>query len=504
MKLELCSPEKVGVSTESILNFIKAAEAIGVEMHSLMLLRHGKVFAKAWWDPYKPEVPHALFSFTKTLTATAIGFAEQEGALKLTDKLCDIFPDFLPENPSENLLKADIYSLLTMSCGHETEVGTENWEKEFLEDGSEHQWERAFFAHEFKYAPGTMFQYNTVGTNMLCAVLKRKTGEDLTEYLRPRLLEPLEMEFVCRKMPDGVEMGGAGGLLRTEDMAKFIQFFLQRGVWEGKRLLNESWFDRATVKQIETVNPVFTNHDSNWRLGYGFQMWRCIPDDLYRADGAFGQFGVVVPDKDAVIIVTSASTYPDDLLNLMWKHLLLGMKDGELPADPAAQQKLEHCLSEAKLPTLWGVRDRACEKALEGVRFVPKEIKLLGLTALIGGFGAQTDSSGSIAEMTLAFDEGEALLAVRQQDGKTEKLPIALDNRWAACTLRGKPYAATGRWRGQNHFEFEARCTEAASGTRFLLNFAPDELEMDVDYTLPTPGLLNANSGVSHVVFERI
>ena len=496
MKLELCSPEKVGVSTESILNFIKAAEAIGVEMHSLVLLRHGKEFARIWWEPYSADEPHALFSFTKTLTATAIGFAEQEGTLKLTDKLCDIFPDLLPENPSENLLKADIYSLLTMSCGHETEPSG------LCAEGED--WERVFLAHDFKYKPGTMFQYNSIGSNMLAAILKRKTGKDLTEYLRPRLLEPLGIDFICKKLPDGVEMGGGGGQMRAEDMAKFIQFFLQRGVWDGKHLLNENWFDRATVKQIETVNPVFTNHDSNWRLGYGFQMWRCIPDGLYRADGAFGQFGVVVPDKDAVIIATSASTYPDDLLNLMWKHLLPGMKDGELPADPAAQQKLEHCLSEAKLPTLWGVRDRACEKALEGVRFVPKEIKLLGLTALIGGFGAQTDSSGSIAEMTLAFDESEALLTVRQQDGKTEKLPIALDNRWAACTLRGKPYAATGRWRGQNHFEFEARCTEAASGSRFLLNFAPDELEMDVDYTLPTPGLLNANSEVSHVVFERI
>lgn len=495
MKLELCSPEKVGVSTESILNFIKAAEAIGVEMHSLVLLRHGKEFARIWWEPYSADEPHALFSFTKTLTATAIGFAEQEGTLKLTDKLCDIFPDLLPENPSENLLKADIYSLLTMSCGHETEPSG------LCAEGED--WERVFLAHDFKYEPGTMFQYNSIGSNMLAAILKRKTGKDLTEYLRPRLLEPLGIDFICRKLPDGVEMGGGGGQMRAEDMAKFIQFFLQRGVWDGKRLLNESWFDRATIKQIETVNPVFTNHDSNWRLGYGFQMWRCIPDGLYRADGAFGQFGVVVPDKDAVLVTNSVSLYPDDLLNLMWKYLLPGMADEELPENPAAKAELDRLAEKAQMPALWGIHDRGCEKEMEGVKFAPK-IELPGLTALIGGSGTLADRSGKVRELSMHFEETCAVLTVKQQDGLEEQLPIAMDNGWSRTTLRGKTYAATGRWMGAGVFEFEARNVNAASGWRFLLTFEDSGLTMKRVSTLPTKSFWDDFYMEEPVAFQRV
>lgn len=270
-----------------------------------------------------------MFSFSKTLTAIAIGFAEQEGILSLDEKLVDFFSDECPAQISENLARADIRSLLTMSCGHETESP--------LRESAD--WIRAFLAHEFKYTPGAMFQYNTLGTNMLAAILYRKTGCSLTQYLKPRLFDPLGMtDAFCSVMPDGViQRGGSGFRLTLEDMMRFTQFFLQKGKWDGVQLLGEEWSARASAAQIGTVNPVFTNHDSNWRLGYGYQMRRCIPDGVYRADGAYGQFGIVIPDKDAVIVINSASTYPDDLLNIAWDTLLKGMADDPLPEDPQAQ-----------------------------------------------------------------------------------------------------------------------------------------------------------------------
>ena len=316
-------------------------------------------------------------------------------------------------------------------------------------------------------------------------------------------LEPLGIDFICKKLPDGVEMGGGGGQMRAEDMAKFIQFFLQRGVWDGKHLLNENWFDRATVKQIETVNPVFTNHDSNWRLGYGFQMWRCIPDGLYRADGAFGQFGVVVPDKDAVLVTNSVSLYPDDLLNLMWKYLLPGMADEELPENPAAKAELDRLAEKAQMPALWGIHDRNCEKKMEGVKFAP-EIELPGLTALIGGSGTLADRSGKVQELSMHFEETCAMLTVKQQDGLEEQLPIAMDNGWSRTTLRGKTYAATGRWMGADVFEFEARNVNAASGCRFLLTFKDDGLTMQRVSTLPTKSFWDDLNMEAPIAFKRI
>ena len=217
MQLERVSPESVGISSKSILEFLRRAREACVEMHGLMVLRHGKVCAEGWWAPYGPQYKHSMFSFSKTLTATAIGFAEQEGLLSLEEKLVDIFPDRCPENPSENLRKADIYSLLTMSCGHENEISAQ-------EDASP-DWISAFLHHDFPYAPGTMFQYNTPGTNMLAAILRRKTGMGLTEFLEPRLLAPLGIENArCLRLAVGVERGGAGYFLSTEDMARVAQF----------------------------------------------------------------------------------------------------------------------------------------------------------------------------------------------------------------------------------------------------------------------------------------
>lgn len=173
MILERVTPESVGIHSEGILKFIDLAESRGLELHSMMLLRHGKVCAEGWWKPYNPASPHMMFSFTKALTSTAIGFACQEGALSLDDRLSELFPDKMPENPSENLLACTVRDLLTMSCGHETEINTF--------DVNEPDWIKNFLSHEFKYKPGTCFMYNTAGTNMLCAALKRRTGENLFE-----------------------------------------------------------------------------------------------------------------------------------------------------------------------------------------------------------------------------------------------------------------------------------------------------------------------------------
>lgn len=155
---ETVLPESCGVSSRSILKFIDQAQRACIEMHSLMILRHGRVCAQGWWKPYAPEIPHAMFSFSKTLTATGIGFAEQEGLLSLDEKLVDIFPDDIPEAPGENLKQADIYSLLTMSCGQAEELP---WE-----EGASKDWIRKFFQLPFRYKPGTMFQYNSTGSNM--------------------------------------------------------------------------------------------------------------------------------------------------------------------------------------------------------------------------------------------------------------------------------------------------------------------------------------------------
>ena len=313
-EFERVSPESVGIPTEAIEAFLNKLEEEENETHSVMLLRHGKVCFEKWWAPETPDSLHSMWSFSKSLTSTAIGFAVQEGSLKLSDKLIDIFPDKLPETVSKNLEKCTVRDLLTMSCGHETEPDWHNKE----------DWIGDFLAHEFKYEPGTMFQYNTDGTNMLCAILAEKTGEQLTAYLRPRLLDPLGIgEIEMRVLPDGTEMGGAGYKLRTEDMARFMQFVLDRGKWQGEQLLNESWFDLATTKQIETANTIYNpdRRTPDWSVGYCFQYWICQPEGVFRADGMYGQFGIAMPKKDALLIITEHSSNTQMVLDAVWDLL---------------------------------------------------------------------------------------------------------------------------------------------------------------------------------------
>ena len=172
-EFEKVSPESQGLRSEGILEFIGRMKQESIELHRMSVLRHGKLCFECCWAPYDRETPHIMYSFSKSLTAAAIGFAEQEGVLSLDEKLIDIFPEESPEDPSENLKKADIRSLLTMSCGHETGL---SW----ADRDPDPDWIRAFLHHEFKYEPGTTVMYNTACTNMLCAILGKKTGQQPT------------------------------------------------------------------------------------------------------------------------------------------------------------------------------------------------------------------------------------------------------------------------------------------------------------------------------------
>ena len=315
---ERVAPEAVGVDTAAIQAFLDRAQAEQIDLHSVMLLRHGKVCFEKWWAPHSPDEFHDMWSFSKSLTSTAIGFAIQEGKLALNEKLVDIFPDKLPEVVSENLAKATVRDLLTMSCGHETEPTQYD----------DPDWIRSFLSHEFKYEPGTMFQYNTMGTNVLVAILRRRTGQNLTEYLRPRLLDPIGIEETRMQftLADGTEFGGAGYQLRTEDMAKFMTFVANRGSWQGVQLLNAEWFEQATAKQIETKNAICKSENPDWLLGYCFQYWRCRPEGVYRADGMYGQFGIVMPRQDAIFIITEKTDRTQVTLDLVWDVLMPGLE----------------------------------------------------------------------------------------------------------------------------------------------------------------------------------
>jgi CubicO group peptidase (beta-lactamase class C family) len=347
-------PESQGVSSAALLEFVNSANETIHELHSLMLLRHGQVVAEGWWAPYAPELPHTLFSLTKSFASTAIGLAEAEGKLALTDKVLSFFPEDLPETVDENLAKMEIRHLLTMSTGHHDDSTGR------MIEGSKGNWVRGFLTLPVEHEPGTHFVYNSGASYILGAIIHKVTGVGLKAYLRPRLFEPLGIKTPrWDRCPQGLEIGGWGLHVRTEDIARLGQLYLQKGLWNGVRILPESWVKAASSKQV----PNGSDPNNDWNQGYGYQFWRCRHNN-FRGDGAFGQYCIVMPDQDAVLAITSGVGDMQAVMNLVWEKILPAINPAPLSQNPKAHDALSKALEGLTLrPTQGKVSSKLINKS---------------------------------------------------------------------------------------------------------------------------------------------
>lgn len=315
--------ESEKINPIAITNYLQAVKENNHELHSLMIVRNGKVVAEQYFGENAANKPHALFSVSKTFTATAIGFAVQEGLLKVTDKVISFFPEKLPKEVSSNLAALEVRHLLTMTVGHDVDP------TRVLREKTDTDWVEAFLAFPVDHQPGTQYVYNSLATFMLSAILNQVTGERLLDYLQPRLLRPLGIVGATwDQNPQGIDVGGWGLQVKTEDMAKLGQFYLQKGQWKGKQLLPVSWIEEASAAQVPSLpagqkkeDLKVEPKDSDWLQGYGYQLWRSRHNS-YRADGANGQFILILPEKNAVIVTTANIQNMQAELNLIWEHLL--------------------------------------------------------------------------------------------------------------------------------------------------------------------------------------
>jgi CubicO group peptidase (beta-lactamase class C family) len=345
-RLPRTSPSAQGVDARGVSAFLDALENTpGVEPHSLQVLRHGAVVAEGWWAPYAAQRPHLLYSLSKSFTSTALGFAVAEGLVDLDATVLSYFPEFDAEVTDDRARRILVRHVANMASGHREET---------LGRAMEHpsgDVVRGFLQIRPDEEPGTLFCYNQPCTFSVSAIVQRQSGQGLLEYLRPRLLEPLGID------PAGIgwlldgqdrELGWSGFHAQTEVIAKLGQLYLQRGVWNGERLLPEAWVAEATRSHID--NSSF-NDNVDWQQGYGFQFW--IARHGYRGDGAYGQFCIVLPEQDAVVAITSQSPDMQAVLDAAWEHLLPALDAAELPGLDA-EAALVHRLSNLALPAATG------------------------------------------------------------------------------------------------------------------------------------------------------
>lgn len=330
MRVEKATPESQGISSSAILNFLNKVNEQGFEVHSFMLLKNGKNVADCWWKPYAAEYRHQLFSLSKSFTSMAIGLAIEEGLLTTETLVADIFTDEmkeLGEKVDEKIKRMTVKNLLTMGTG----MTYENWDWE----GEKPNNILGFLSSHVKNEPGSAFFYNTLATYMCSAIITRLTGQKLVDYLMPRLFEPLGIDPVWDEDNLGISFGGFGLNIKTEDIAVFGQMLLQKGKFGGKQLVPESWVEEATSKQINNGDEA----DNDWSQGYGYQFWRCIPDGVYRGDGMYGQYCIVMPKQNSVIAVTS-NVDMGKFMKLIWSDLLPELDGVEALPENADYNKL--------------------------------------------------------------------------------------------------------------------------------------------------------------------
>ncbi|GAA3625552.1 serine hydrolase domain-containing protein [Microlunatus ginsengisoli] len=425
------TPSAEGVDPAGLEAFLDAIEdAPQIDLHGLVALRHGRVIAEGWWSPYSADRVHLLYSLSKSFTSTAAGLAVAEGLLDLDATVLSYFPELDGEITDPRSRAMKVRHIAAMASGH----ATETLDRARRADPT--NLVRGFLLTPPDQDPGTVFAYNQPCTYTLAAIVQRRSGQSLIDYLRPRLFDPLGIEqALWIEEPPGQDIGFSGLHATTDAIARLGQLYLQRGRWRDRQLLDPAWVDEATSKQVD--NPAEENPD--WRQGYGFQFW--MARHGYRGDGAFGQFCIVLPEVDVVLALTAATEDMQGILDAVWEHVLPAI-DAAAP-DHDADRRLADRLAAAALPPLSAKAEPDDRQVWDGATFLP-------------GPDAQTEDSplGQIGirltRAGLRHDDSGWLLSITDTGGTLE-VPVGSDG-WAVDDASGVPVAVSGGWSDPDTF----------------------------------------------------
>ena len=461
------TPEHEGISSNAVLSFVQAADTGIDAMNSFILVRHGRVVAEGWWGPYAPATPHILYSLSKSFTSTPIGLAQAEGKLSIDDPVLKFFPDEAPADPSANLKAMRVRDLLRMVAGNQTEAALFGAVDSSMRSAT---WVKRFFAHPVPFKPGTHFLYNSPATYMLSAIVQKATGQTVNDYLTPRLYEPLGIakpNWVSS--PEGINAGAYGLSVRTEDIAKLGQLYLQKGVWKGKQVIPAAWVAEATARQTSNGSAP----TSDWDQGYGYQFWQSRHG--FRGDGAFGQYMLILPQYDAVVAITSGVRDMQAVMNLVWDKLLPAMQPHAVAENVSAQRALK-----VKLASLV-------------VKVAPGQASSPIASKVSGRWYQLPENDRGMRAVSLDFSTAPTL-HVRTATGESTT-PIGL-GVWATSkgwangidrVLSVTPpvtIGASGGWSADSVFTVKLVAPETPYYSTMQFHFDGDRLVLDSDYNI--------------------
>lgn len=301
--------ESIGVDSSVVVKMTEEMALSGIKVHSMMILRNGKVACEGWSKPLTPETPHMVYSVSKSFLATAYGFALDEGLVTRETRFVDVFPEFRNKK-DKNLERLTIHHLLTMTAGKQTAIRGEKTNK----------WLETFVKAKWIFSPGEGWRYVNDNYYIASAMLVKLLGVSITEFLTERLYKPLGIEIPFWEIgPGGVEAGGWGLMLRTEDIAKLVLCYHNNGIYDGRQVIPEFWVKEATTVMHD--NSAVEKH-SDSKAGYGCGFWKCAgAENAFRCEGVFCQYAISLKDYDACIVMTSEHSDLQETLDVIWKYI---------------------------------------------------------------------------------------------------------------------------------------------------------------------------------------
>ena len=463
------TPESVGVDSKEVRAFIDHCMELGKEVHSLIVMRHGKIACEVYREPYGPDHAHAMYSVSKSFTSTAIGFAIAEGLIALDTRFVDIFPEARGDKPDPYLEKLCVEDLLTMRSGLSVTP---------MMDKTKDRWFKDILSSSWISEPGTQFDYISENMYLLCCIIHKKTGMSVIDYLTPRLFEPLGIDRPFWETdPRGIEAGGWGLMLKSMDLAKFTLLYQQGGKWHGKQILPEGWAETATC--YHTASRTGENSDSS--EGYGYCFWRNGGyKKSYRADGMFSQFGIVFEDLDACLAFTGGEVNEQAMRDVIWDHFPKAFIADDKKAEPVELSIPAY----EKLPA----RPRtAMEKRLIGKKIVFNKPILLNVIGYPVSVAPLTltfmgkDKAGNITNVQF-LPQNDTLKMTWSEGGEVNSIHIGMDGeyRWDNITLGQMPLTAcsTGCWNNETELEILIRPIESVAARRLVFRFNGDRVTL--------------------------
>ena len=465
--LTKASPESQGVSSEAIISFMDELERGGMNMHSFMLIKNGKVLAECYWPFFNADKKHRMYSVSKSFTSVAIGMMIDEGRISLDDKVADFFPEYLPDNPNPYILQATVRHLLMMSTFNESTSYNQydkDWVATFFQDSRE------------KHEPGTLFKYDTAATVVLCAIIEKLTGKPILDYMRPVFDETgISKDIWCIKSPDGRSWTGSGIMCTTSDFARLALLCMNKGEWNGKQLISREYMEEATSFQIDNGS----RNGTELSFGYGYQFW-CLRDGGFACNGMGSQLALCLPSQNLILITTADNQAIQNSTNFIIEaffRLAAKTEKTALPENTKAQKILQDKISAVTSPLLSGAYTTTNAALHSGKRYTMKD-NSMGIKWM------SVDIASEKCTLNYENNTGEHSIILGMGEYIFQKFPEKYYGIQIGTEDSNYDSVATGAWQDENTLSGVLYSIDDYLGSIYLtLSFSKDKLNVSMKKT---------------------